>query len=333
MNTTPFSVKKLAAFLLVAYAGYEYDNTIADTERIPVWTYTKPNNMEQLNAGLPKGPEDSVVAEGATLQLVSNQFSFTEGPAVDKQGNVFFTDQPNNKIWKYDAEGNLSLFMDKAGRSNGMYFDRKGNLVTCADEKNELWSITPKGKVTVLIKDLNGKRLNGPNDLWIHPKNGNIYFTDPYYQRPYWERKAAEIEGQKVYLLSKGKKGAPVVVADDLVQPNGIVGTPDGKFLYVADIRARKTYRYSIDKEGRLTEKTLFVEQGSDGMTLDNRGNLYLTGNGVTVYNREGKKLTQIPVPEKWTANVCFGGKNLDLLFITASESAYILKMSVKGAQ
>src|SRR6266480_6368029 len=90
---------------------------------------------------------DSLIASGATLQLVSKQFSFTEGPAVDKKGNIFFTDQPNDKIWKYDTDGKLSVFLDKTSRSNGMYFDHKGNLLTCADEKNEIWSISPSGKL------------------------------------------------------------------------------------------------------------------------------------------------------------------------------------------
>src|SRR5688572_30921286 len=120
----------------------------------------------------------NIIAPGAVLRLVSSQFSFTEGPAGNKKGDVYFTDQPNNKIWKYSTDGKLSVFLDKAGRSNGMYFDKQGNLITCADEKNELWSINPQGKVTVLLKDYKGHTFNGPNDLWIDPKGG-IYFTDP----------------------------------------------------------------------------------------------------------------------------------------------------------
>ena len=276
--------------------------------------------------------EDSLIARGAVLKRVSDQFSFTEGPSVDKKGNIFFTDQPNDKIWKYDVDGKLSVFMEKAGRSNGTYFDHKGNLLTCADEKNELWSIDPGGKVTVLLKDFQGHRLNGPNDLWEDMKGG-IYFTDPYYQRPYWDRKAPDIKGEKVYYLPKGKKEA-IVVADDLLQPNGIVGTPDGKFLYVADIKDNKTYKYKISTDGSLSNKKLFAEQGSDGMTLDNKGNIYLTGTaGVTIYNREGQKIKTIEVPSKWTANVCFGGKKKNMLFITASESIYTLAMTVKGVE
>ncbi|WP_428657512.1 SMP-30/gluconolactonase/LRE family protein [Runella sp.] len=272
-----------------------------------------------------------LIAEGATLQLVSDQFSFTEGPTVDKKGNIFFTDQPNDKIWKYDIDGKLSLFMDKTGRSNGLFFDKKGNLISCADEKNQLWSISPKGKITVLLDGYQGLKFNGPNDLWLDSKGG-IYFTDPYYQRDYWERKKPEIEGQKVYYLPKGKKEA-VIVDDALMQPNGIVGTPDGNYLYVADIRASKTYKYKINDDGTLSDRQLFISQGSDGMTLDSRGNLYISGKGVTVYDPSGKKIETIPVPSGWTGNLCFGGKNRDLLLITASKSVFTLQMQVKGVE
>lgn len=272
-----------------------------------------------------------VVKQGASLIQVSKQFSFTEGAAVDKEGNIFFTDQPNDKIWEYDMNGKLSLFMDKTGRSNGMYFDKKGNLIACADEKNELWSISPEKKVKILLKDFHGIRLNGPNDLWIDPKGG-IYFTDPYYQRDYWERKKPDIKEQSVYYLGKGKTEA-VIMDSTLMQPNGIVGTPDGKYLYVADIRANKTYKYEIKEEGKLMNRVLFVNQGSDGMTLDNEGNLYITGKGVTIYDSTGKKIGTIPVPSNWVGNICFGGKDRTTLFITASESVYTLQMQVKGVE
>ena len=185
----------------------------------------------------------NLVQKGASLVQVSKQFTFTEGPAVDKKGNIFFTDQPNDKIWKYSADGKLSLFMDKTGRSNGLYVDKKGRLIACADEKNELWAID-KGNVSVLLDNIKGLKANGPNDLWIDPKGG-IYFTDPYYQRDYWTRKKPEIDKQNVYYLAKGAKNV-ILVDDDLKQPNGIVGTPDGKYLFVADIRDNKTYKYEI---------------------------------------------------------------------------------------
>jgi gluconolactonase len=264
-------------------------------------------------------------------QLISKQFKFTEGPAVDKKGNIFFTDQPNNKIWKYDTDGQLSLFMDNAGRSNGMFFDKKGNLISCADENDQLWSIDKNGKVTVLVKDLGGHLLNGPNDVWINNKTGGIYFTDPYYQRNYWTRKKSDLDGQKVYYLPKN--GLPVAVEDQLKRPNGIVGTPDGKILYVADIQDNKIYKYSIDAYGSLKDKQLFINQGADGMTLDEQGNIYLCGKGVTIYDPTGKKLAHIDIPEPWTANICFGGKDMKLLFMTASTAVYTLKMNVRGVK
>lgn len=273
--------------------------------------------------------KSSIIADNTKLELISSKFGFTEGPAADKLGNVFFTDQPNNRIWKYSIDGILSVFLENAGRSNGMYFDESGNLITCADEQNQLWQIGPDGKTKVLLNEFGGLHFNGPNDLWISPSSG-IYLTDPYYQRDYWTRKAPELDGQKVYFLETNKK--PVIVADDLVQPNGIIGTPDGKYLYVADIGDSKTYRYRIARDGKLVEKHLFASMGSDGMTIDGQGNIYLTGNGVTVFNKDGMQIEHIAVPEEWTGNVTFGGKENNMLFITASKSVYILKMKVKGA-
>jgi len=264
-------------------------------------------------------------------QLISKQFSFTEGASVDKMGNVFFTDQPNNKIWEYSTDGKLSVFLDSAGRSNGMYFDNKGNLVTCADEHEQLWSISPDKKVKVLLKDYQGHLMNGPNDIWIDNKGG-IYMTDPYYQRPWWTRTKPDLDGQKVYYLPKGKS-QPFIVDADLKQPNGIVGTPDFKYLYVADIAGNKTYKYTINNDGTLSDRKLFVEQGSDGMTLDEKGNVYLTGKGVTIYDPQGKKIGHININEPWTANLCFGGANKDVLFITASTAIYTVKMNVRGIE
>ena len=266
-------------------------------------------------------------------KLISHQFTFTEGPAVDKSGNVYFTDQPNNKIWKYDVNGKLSVFLDKTGRSNGMYFDPNGNLVTCADEKGEIWSIDKAGKHKVLLSNFNGHTFNGPNDLWIDAK-GNIFFTDPYYQRDYWERKHPDsaLGGQRLYYLAKNQASAQLADSD-LVQPNGITGSPDGKYLYVADMGRWKTFKYRVSTNGKLSNREIFCDEASDGMTVDKKGNLYLTGQGVKIYNPKGEKIAQIDIPEKWTANVCFGGRNKNILFITASEGIYILPMKVRGVE
>ncbi len=264
-------------------------------------------------------------------KLVSSQFTFTEGASVDKNGNVFFTDQPNNQIWEYDVNGKLTLWMQNTSRSNGTYFDRKGNLISCADEHEQLISISPKKKIKVLVGNFEGQLLNGPNDVWVAP-NGDMYFTDPYYQRDYWDRKKPDLKSQDVYFLKKGGN-KPVDLIHDLQQPNGIVGTPDGKYLYIADIQGNKTYKYTITSDGKLVDKTLFCDLGSDGMTLDKQGNVYLTGKGVTIFSPAGVKIAHIDINEPWTANLCFAGRHKDILFITAFKSVYILPMKVSGVE
>lgn len=273
-----------------------------------------------------------IINPSEKIYLLSKQFSFAEGPAADAKGNIYFTDQPNNQIWKYDINGKLSLFMDSAGRANGLYLDRKGNIVACADEHNELWRINISNKsIRVLFSFFHDKKLNGPNDLWIN-KKGGIYFTDPYYQRSYWTRQRPDIKKQNVYYLPKNARQAKIVDSN-ILKPNGIVGSRDGRTLYVADILGNKTYRYHVGRNGMLTGKALFITQGADGITLDNRGNIYLCGRGVTIYDTFGKRIGHIDIPGAWTSNICFGGKGKHNLFITAGNSVYLLRTKVRGIE
>ena len=288
-----------------------------------------PAAAQTTPAAPPTAAGQALFAGAPTPRLVARQFAFTEGPAVDGQGNVFFTDQPNDKIWKYGLDGKLSVFLSPAGRPNGLYFDKKGNLLACADAHNQLWSISPAGRVTVLLDSVAGETLNGPNDVWASPKGGT-YFTDPYYKRDYWPASHPGPHRQYVYYLAPGA-ARPVAVDTTLQKPNGLIGTPDGRTLYVADIGAGRTYRYRLGPQGELLDKQLFVAKGSDGMTLDARGNVYLTGQGVTIYSPAGQQIAHLDVPAAWTANVCFGGKDLKTLFITASEAVFTVPMRVRG--
>jgi len=281
-------------------------------------TYPQDNNLS------------TIIKQGERPEKLSGDFSFTEGPAADAAGNVYFTDQPNDRIMVWTINGKLSAFMQPAGRSNGMFFDKQGFLWSCADEKNELWRISPDRIVEVVLNAYNGKLLNGPNDLWISP-DGSLFFTDPFYKRPWWKHATMPQEKQCVYYLSPDRKILKRI-EDDLGQPNGIIGTPDGKTLYVADIGKNKTWSYTITQDGNLENKQLFCELGSDGMTIDTKGNVYLTGKGVTVFDKTGKLIGNIEIPEGWTANVCFGGKDHKSLFITASKGLYRLKTKMKGA-
>ncbi|MBG49806.1 MAG: gluconolactonase [Pseudozobellia sp.] len=276
---------------------------------------------------------DDIVAKGAELTLVSDTFEFTEGPAMDKSGDVYFTDQPNDRIVKWSASDNtVTDYMKPAGRANGLYFDDEGNLLAAADEKNELWRIATDKKVTVVIDNFEEKKLNGPNDIWVDQKEG-IYFTDPFYKRSWWQHTEPEQSARRVYYLAANTSEPRVVIDDNYEQPNGIIGTPDGKTLYVSDNGAKKTYVYDISKNGDLKNKKLFADMGSDGMTVDHLGNVYLTGDGVTVFNKKGEQIKHIPVPENWTANVTFGGPKQNILFITAMDSVYTLEMNVHGVR
>jgi gluconolactonase len=273
---------------------------------------------------------DGVVAPGAKLEKLSGDFAFTEGPTCDRAGNVFFTDQPNDRIMKYGTDGKFSVFLTPCGRANGMYFDAQGNLITCSDEHNQLWSIAPDKTVTVLITNYQGKYLNGPNDVWIAP-NGGMFITDPFYKRDYWDHTTKALAKEEVFYLTPDRKTF-TMVTEDLKQPNGITGTPDGKWLYVADIGASQTWRYDIQPDGTLTNKTFICPLGSDGMTIDAEGNIYLSGHGVTVFNPAGKQIDHIDVAEPWTANLCISGPDRKTLYIAASKCFYSIRLRVAAA-
>ncbi len=286
---------------------------------------TKENAKEDKPVKKPAAGGRSLVAPGAQVTKVVNDFQFTEGPAGDAVGNVYFTDIPNNRIIKWSLDGTPSVFLDNSGGANGLYFDKDGNLLACQGEARRLVSISPKGEITVLADKYNRKKLNSPNDLWIDPRGG-VYFSDPRYGN----RAGMEQAGEYVFYLTPDRKTI-VRVINDMVRPNGLIGTPDGTTLYVADAGAGKIYAYQINKSGTLAKKRLFAPEGSDGMTIDNKGNVYLTTQVVAVYSKEGKKIEEIQVPEQ-PANVTFAGKDNSTLFITARTSLYAVEMQVKGA-
>jgi len=316
---------------------------------------------------------DAKVEKLATLPTESYTVSghpFTEGTTCAPNGDVFFIEQNSNKIMRWSvAEKKLSVFMHPAGYANGMSFDAKGNLIACADERNELWEISltktetipyppplnpavgekpTSEKITLpahtVIMDghYEGKLLGGPNDLWIRP-DGGIYFTDPFYARQWWTPgRKQEQELKTVYFLSPDRKKLMRVLADFNSTkgvpgtPNGIIGTPDGKTLYVSDISGGETWSFDVQPDGSLTNKKLICSFGSDGMTLDDQGNLYLSANarppGVTVVStKSGQQIGFIPVPEQ-PANICFGGKDHQTLYLTARVGFYSIPTNVKGA-
>jgi len=270
----------------------------------------------------------NLITSDTTVRQLADGFSFTEGPAADAKGNVYFTDQPNDKIYIWTTSDSLEVFLDSSQRSNGLFFDQDGTLLACADRYNRLIAIDQQGNMKTLAEGYEGKRLNGPNDLWPDSKGG-IYFTDPFYKRPWWNHDATEQDGMHVYYLQPDRKTL-TRVAEGLVTPNGIIGSADGKTLYVADIKDGKTYAYDIQDDGTLQNRRQFAPEGSDGMTIDEQGNIYLTTDAVKVYNPEGVLIHTIQVPER-PANVCFGEADKSTLFITARKGLYAISMNVKG--
>jgi len=292
------------------------------------------------------------------LDTIQKGFSFTEGPAVDKHGNVFFTDQPNDKIYRWDASsGNITLFLQGTGRSNGMAFDRQGNLIACADMHGEVWKIRPNGTHEVLVNNYNGKLLNGPNDVWINPVTGGLYITDPIFPRPYWDdtdprkignpgwppthsEQAATGKGGHVYYLAPGSHTLVRVTTqpgwDADTWPNGIVGTPDGKKLYVnkwKDDNLGGTWVFDIKHDGTLTNMKKFIDMGGDGMSMDEKGNIYISNSlVVTAFDNKGNRIFNVPT--NGATNNVFAGHNNKLLFITGPVDAVTsLKMNVKGVE
>ncbi|MEM8883026.1 MAG: SMP-30/gluconolactonase/LRE family protein [Planctomycetota bacterium] len=255
---------------------------------------------------------------------VATGFRFTEGPAADKEGNVFFSDIPNERIHRLGVDGKVTVFREKSGRANGLMFNATGELVACEGGTGRVVAIAPDGKkVRVLAENYGGKRFNAPNDLVID-KQGGIYFTDPEFGR---NIKKPQGTFAVYYIAAPGKVTR---VIESLPRPNGIMLSPDQKTLYVAPSRSAKMMAYPVTAPGKLGKGRVFYElkqpegrkdTGGDGMTVDANGNLYFTSwLGVQVVSPEGKHLRTIKFPEKPANVTLVGGRKL---YVTARTSVY----------
>lgn len=261
-------------------------------------------------------------------------FQFTEGPAVDASGIVYFTDIPNERIHRIGLDGKLSTFREKSFHANGLMINWAGEIVACEmDGQVAAYSIDGKNR-RVLADKFNGKRFNAPNDLVIDSAGG-IYFTDPDYSSP-----TPVPQGLRTiyYVASDGKVSR--LVNKDLPNPNGIILSPDEKTLYVIPSLSTKMLSFPVESPGKIGEGKVFCEltqgatkkvTGGDGLTVDQKGNLYITSaSGLQVYDATGKQLGVIAIPEE-PANVTFGGKDFKTLYVTAKTSVYTIPMEVAG--
>ncbi len=272
--------------------------------------------------------KDSLIEQNAKVTKLAGGFLFTEGPAKDRSGNIYFTDIQNNRIHSWSVDNDLSTFCENSGGANGLYFDGDQNLIVCEGENRQITSIGPDGDRSIITTNYQGGRYNRPNDLWIDAKGG-IYFTDPAFDR---EPSELELGCEGVYYVNPDLKEV-TRVSDELEIPNGVIGTKDGQKLYISEQGKGTTWIYDILPDGTLTEKKFFAPVGSDGMTLDEMGNVYLTNYDscrVEIFSSEGEPLESIQLPEHVT-NLCFGGRDNKTLFMTASTSLYALKMRVSG--
>jgi gluconolactonase len=267
------------------------------------------------------------------IKKLHTGFMFTEGPAVDAHGNVFFSDIPNERIHKIDTDGKLSVFREKSNFSNGLMVNAKGEVVAC-EMAGQVVAYSPDGKDRrVVAGQYDGKRFNAPNDLVID-KAGGVYFTDPEFRAP----KPLPQGKTCVYYVDAAGKVTRLI--DDLPNPNGVRLSPDEKTLYVFPSGQKQQMAYPVEGPGRLGKGKVFCELaqakgkdggGGDGGTVDSKGNVYITSAiGLQVFDPTGKPLGTIVFPEQ-PANATFGGKDMKTLYITARTSVYTCPMDVTG--
>lgn len=282
---------------------------------------------------------ESLIAPGEKVQKLAGDMKFTEGPAwIPAKKTLVFSDIPNSKLMQWREADGLSVFR-QSEQSNGNILDLQGRLISCQHAARNLVRTEADGSITVLADKFDGKRLNSPNDVAVR-SDGTLWFTDP----PWGLTGPGELPGHWVFKLDPATgKVEPVV--KDLAMPNGINFSPDESRIYIADTGGHPKHPdpafhklpggihcYEVSKDGKLGKKLFQIEQGSDGMTVDVKGNLYTTHGKVHVYNADGKKLETIDVPEG-PANVTFGGDDYKTLFITAKTSLYSVRMKNAGAK
>jgi gluconolactonase len=283
--------------------------------------------LAQSQAGIP-----GVVAAGVQPELVQEGFVFTEGPVGTADGGLFFSDLRANRTERLDPSGKITVFREQTNGTNGLALTREGDLLGAEGDGKRISKRSKDGKITTLTEGLPGQPLMAPNDLIVDAKGG-VYFTDPG-PRPI-------VPGRKafVYYLPAGAK-QPLVITDEIVRPNGLTLTRDGKTLIVDDTVGDTMFAFDVQPDGKVKNKRPFVklhdtpagqESGADGLCLDREDRIYVTTvSGIQVIDRTGKYLGTIKVPRQ-PANVAFSGADKRTLYMTAREGLYRLKMLAQG--
>lgn len=283
---------------------------------------------------------------------IATTVAFTEGPTVDRAGNVYFTEIINQRIMKLGADGVLSTYREKSNAANGLLLDPQGRLIACEGGLFERPGVkvqgTPRvtrtdmttGKIDVLAAAYDGKPFQGPNDITIDSK-GRLYFTD--------------LAGAAVYRIDTSGAVARILAAPDVQRPNGIQVSPDDTKLYLIEANqaqggARLIRAYDLQPDGTVRNMRVHYDfspgRSADGMSIDTQGNLYAsagmnqlrgsaetldTKTGVYVISPQGKLLKFIPIPEDFITNNAFGGADMKTLYVTAGKTLYKVRTDVAG--
>jgi gluconolactonase len=272
-------------------------------------------------------PIEGVGPTGEAIKLHTG-FKLAEGPAVDPEGNVYFTDLAGSRIYKSDTTGKLTTFLDETRGCNGLMFDSRGRLLACQSQEGRIIAIDVTSKKSEVVADTyQGRRFTSPNDLVVDSQGG-VYFTDPYFG---YTEKIQDKDG--VYYVAADGKVTRLI--DDQPGPNGVLLSPDERTLYVLPSGKAALMAYPIEKPGQIGAGRQLgkVPHPGDGLTVDTKGNLYLTQpalQAILVLSAQGKTLGTIKVPEKPT-NCSFGGKDMKSLFVTGRTSLYVFPMEATG--
>jgi gluconolactonase len=283
-----------------------------------------------------------LVDESAPVEQIATGFTFTEGPLWHPDGFLLFSDMPGDKRRRWDPDGTVTEIAVPSNKGNGMTFDNDGRLIVCEHSTSSVVRMDPDGTGSgreVLATHFDGRELNSPNDVVVR-SDGSLYFTDPTYGRMpgFGIEREQDLDIQGVYRIAP-EGGEPQLLVDDFAQPNGLCFTADERTLYINDTDHAHIRVFDVRDDGTLENGRVFAESiGTgdlasgelvDGMKLDERGNVYVTGpKGVWVFADDGTHLGVIEVPEN-VGNVNFGGPDWNWLFMPASTSVYRVQLKV----
>ena len=305
----------------------------------------------------PPASEKAAPTPLRTVQ-VATTVAFTEGPTVDAQGNVYFTDTTNSRIFRLSLDGVRTIFREPSNRANGLIIDAEGRLIACegSDEQVNQPRVTRTdlrtGKIEILADRFEGKRLNQPNDVTLDGQ-GRIYFTDRPRDKPDTDQTGVNA----VYRIDTDGSLHRILAQPDIDKPNGIVISPDDATLYLIEShpdagRARMIRAYNLQPDGTVTKMRVFHNfypgRSGDGMTIDTQGNLYVAAGlhnhrgtsetldtrcGIHVFSPDGQLKEFIPIPEDTITNCAFGGPDWKTLYVTAGKTLFQIRFDIQGTR